>query len=105
MKGKALFAALFVAVLWLSLHMLAQAQAERDASMPLPRTAVQAVLPPAPQKKDAAGEPGALPEALPRQERRELPPAPVCSRNGTPVLKACYFRAAYEAFHFSDRAG
>lgn len=105
MKGKALFAALFVAMLWLSLHMLAQAQEGRDALMPLSRAAAQAMLMPAGPGEVPEAEQSAAPRALPRQGRQILPPAPVRSRNGTPVRKACYFRAAYEAFHYSDRAG
>ena len=34
-----------------------------------------------------------------------VPSLPLCSSNGTPLLSISYYRAAYQAFHFSDSAG
>lgn len=106
MKGRVLFALLFIALVALGISSLYDMQ-ETAASLPLAQkaTAYIAALPaPTP---DTAEEDSPLTEkATLRQEVTACqPPAPLRCRSGAPLIDTSYYLAFYQAFHFSDRAG
>ena len=103
MKSRLIVALLFAALMYVGIQQLGEAS---PPAIP-PQLAVM-------QAEEVCSLPPALqtaPEAT-LHTARLLPvlcalqlPAPVCSSNGTPLLSQSYYRAAYQAFHFSDSAG
>lgn len=106
MKGRVLFALLFVALIALGISSLYDMQ-ETAASLPLEQkaTAYIAALP-APMQ-DMAEEDSPRMEKVPLSQYLTAcqPPAPLRCRSGAPLINTSYYLACYQAFHFSDRAG
>lgn len=106
MKGRLLFALMFAALMALGISSLYELQAEADAMSPCAKAAaympaLPGAVPPGVQEE------APLPvKALPRSSlTQDKPSAPPCCKYGAPLIDTSYYRAFYQAFHFSDRAG
>ncbi|MBQ7455024.1 MAG: hypothetical protein IJS53_01160 [Clostridia bacterium] len=99
MRGRVLFACLFVAALWMLLHAYAHAPA-KAAALPAPALTLQA--------------PASLPE---QEEETPAPSVPSAQEEGAdvlrpsprpaeaPTLRLPFYRAAWQAFHIEGSAG
>lgn len=108
MKGKPLGKLLFALSFCLFLHLMliSFANLQQGAPAPLPqRIQRQCALPAESEAPpdNTCGDPVRLPGRI---VAAAAPPAqPVAASSGIPLNAPSYFRAAYQAFHFSDRAG
>ena len=103
MKGRLLLALLFALLLFLGMQALGEAQPPAVSPQLSLRVLQETGALPPPVRKAA---PAALSKEKVLPQTNALPqPALVFTASGIPLLSLQYYRAAYQAFHFSDSAG
>lgn len=104
MKGRILFALVFVALIALGIATLGEMHSESLALPPAQKTAVYIAALPAELPEPPSAPAAAL--SVAQASAQILPATPAAAQTlVSPPLLQSYHLAFYQAFHFSDRAG